>query len=188
MIAIQQAKLFAIAAHAAVGQKRKYGGEDYITHPVRVAEMVKQLRGHTWEMVAVALLHDVVEDTAIDHELIADLFGTTVGGMVRSLTNIDKAAGNSKHRLELDIQRLKMATPETKTIKVADIYDNLYNLVELDFRHARYFVPKVKRIMLEALHDCSDACLWGLTMIRVNDMEAQIAKIEAGQQEAKLAS
>lgn len=187
-LAIEQAKLFAIAAHAAVGQKRKFTGEDYIVHPVRVAEMIKSLRQHTWEMVAAALLHDTVEDTHVTPELIDYVFGTRVGGLVRALTNVDKSAGNRKHRLELNIQRLLMAPAEAKTIKVADIYDNLYNVVELDFRFARFFVPEKKRVMIEALHGCSDPCLWGLTMIRIEEMELQIKKIEAEQKEVALAS
>lgn len=39
-VLVQQARLFALAAHAAVGQKRKYTGEDYIVHPAEVAELV----------------------------------------------------------------------------------------------------------------------------------------------------
>ena len=37
---------FAAAAHYAVGQKRKYSGDDYIVHPIRVAQTVKQFGGN----------------------------------------------------------------------------------------------------------------------------------------------
>ena len=58
--------MFAIAAHKAVGQKRKYTGDDYIVHPAEVAHIVDQVPGSTDEMVAAAWLHDVVEDTGVD--------------------------------------------------------------------------------------------------------------------------
>jgi len=39
-----RARVFATAAHARVGQKRKYTGEPYITHPAAVAELVRGTR------------------------------------------------------------------------------------------------------------------------------------------------
>ena len=45
MTLIEKAQLFATVAHAAVGQKRKYSGDDYIVHPVRVARIVKEHGG-----------------------------------------------------------------------------------------------------------------------------------------------
>ncbi|TYF68814.1 guanosine polyphosphate pyrophosphohydrolase, partial [Enterobacter hormaechei] len=59
---IDKAHMFAAGAHAGVGQKRKYTGEDYIHHPVAVAEIVRN-HGGTDEMVAAAMLHDTIEDT-----------------------------------------------------------------------------------------------------------------------------
>ena len=59
---ISKALKFSTAAHAAVGQKRKYTGEDYIVHPIAVSEIVAAFGGSK-EMVAAALLHDTLEDT-----------------------------------------------------------------------------------------------------------------------------
>jgi len=42
---VDKARYFATAAHAAVGQKRKYSDDDYIVHPIRVANLVKQYGG-----------------------------------------------------------------------------------------------------------------------------------------------
>ena len=51
---------FAAKAHA--GQRRKYTGDDYIVHPIAVAELVKE-HGGSHPQQSAALLHDVVEDT-----------------------------------------------------------------------------------------------------------------------------
>ena len=47
-----KALTFATAAHAAVGQLRKYTNEPYIVHPVEVAGIVSKVPGATDEMIA----------------------------------------------------------------------------------------------------------------------------------------
>ncbi|MFD1079593.1 HD domain-containing protein, partial [Longispora fulva] len=68
----EEALEFARNAHAS--QLRKYTGESYIEHPIRVATMVKTVP-HTTEMVCAAYLHDVVEDTPVSLEDIQRKFG-----------------------------------------------------------------------------------------------------------------
>jgi (p)ppGpp synthase/HD superfamily hydrolase len=87
------AKLFAAAAHGAIGQKRKYTGEDYIVHPIAVAEIVRSVP-HTEVMIAAALLHDVVEDTPVTLE---ERFGCEVRELVDWLTDKPEK-GNRKER------------------------------------------------------------------------------------------
>ena len=42
MTIVDTALMIATVAHQAVGQKRKYTGEDYITHPIAVSKIVMQ--------------------------------------------------------------------------------------------------------------------------------------------------
>lgn len=66
------------------GQFRK-GGEPYITHPAAVAEMmISQGRGD--EYVYTALFHDLLEDTEITEQEIADIGGEAVLRAVKLLT------------------------------------------------------------------------------------------------------
>ena len=39
----EKARVFALAAHTAIGQKRKYSGEHYIVHPERVLALLQNL-------------------------------------------------------------------------------------------------------------------------------------------------
>ena len=73
----QMADVVASTAHAAVGQFRKYSDEPYIVHPRDVAEIVKSYGGNTIQIQA-ALLHDVVEDTALTVEFVSVMFGKEV--------------------------------------------------------------------------------------------------------------
>ena len=59
MDVIQKADLFASVAHAAIGQKRKYSGVDYIVHPRRVSKIVADA-GCTEDMIAAALLLSLI--------------------------------------------------------------------------------------------------------------------------------
>ena len=67
---------FTLAYESHIGQKRK-SGEDYILHPVEVAEILVDMRMDTDTIVA-GLLHDVVEDTLISLSDIEYNFGTDV--------------------------------------------------------------------------------------------------------------
>ena len=66
---IYQAYLLAVEAHR--GQRRSTG-EPYVTHPVAVAGILADMR-LDYQTLMAALLHDVIEDTAVTKEdLIAD--------------------------------------------------------------------------------------------------------------------
>ncbi len=63
---LMKAYVFAMAAHAAVGQKRKYSGEEYIVHPAECVAILQSLppsSGVTMAQLIAMMLHDTVEDT-----------------------------------------------------------------------------------------------------------------------------
>ena len=95
---INKAKMLAGKAHE--GQFRKYSGMPYIVHPIEVATIVQTVN-HTDEMVAAALLHDVVEDTDYSFEDIAKEVSPEVSKMVEGLTDVSKPEdGNRKIRVD----------------------------------------------------------------------------------------
>lgn len=119
-----RALAFAKAAHESVDQRRKYTGEPYIVHPVAVAELVKSVP-HTEEMVAAALLHDVVEDTPVSIEQVEDEFGHEVATLVSWLTDVSRPEdGNRATRKSRDLEHTRHAPAAAKTIKLADLIDN----------------------------------------------------------------
>jgi GTP pyrophosphokinase len=60
-------------------------GETEIEHPVAVAELLHDA-GFDEHVVAAALLHDVVEDTSLDLDAIAERFGTDIARLVAEMT------------------------------------------------------------------------------------------------------
>lgn len=113
---------FATLAHGK--QKRKYTGDPYIVHPIAVSEIVKTVP-HTDEMVAAALLHDVVEDTPVTIQEIETKFGSKVAELVGWLTDTSKPEdGNRKTRKAIDREHSANAPAEAQTIKVADLIHN----------------------------------------------------------------
>lgn len=107
-----------VARRAHAGQADK-SGADYITHPERVAGNVRRLFPEApAETVAVAWLHDVVEDTQVDaRELLALGFSRAVVDGVEAMT---KRAGEST---EAYFARVN-GNPLARMVKAADLMDN----------------------------------------------------------------
>lgn len=154
---VEKARLFATAAHAAIGQKRKYTGEDYIVHPAEVAAIVASV-SHTPEMLAAAWLHDVVEDTKVGIAIIEVEFGPDVAALVSDLTDVSKLGdGPRAARKAIDRAHLAKASPPAKTIKLADLIANSASIVAGDRAFARIYLQE-KELLLEVLRE-GDATL-----------------------------
>jgi len=123
----EKALQFATQAH--LGQTRS-GGEPYITHPMRVAEIVKQYKqSHNIEaLIDAALLHDTLEDTDTTHEALKDLFGGLTASLVKELTSDlekIKEVGKSKYLANKMAHEL---TSWALVIKLADRLDNVQDI------------------------------------------------------------
>jgi len=154
---VERAKLFATAAHAATGQKRKYTGEPYILHPAEVVDIIERNAiYYTDKQLAAAWLHDVVEDTAVTIELITELFGGHVAGLVENLTDVSKPSdGNRAARKAIDLAHIAQCRPQAATIKVADLISNTQSIAERDPEFARVYLPE-KREVLKVLANKAD--------------------------------
>ena len=147
---VDKAWVYAMAAHAAVGQKRKYTNEPYIVHPFEVMNIVKTVP-HTEEMLAAALLHDVVEDTGCTFTDIHMAFGIDIATLVGWLTDVSQPHdGNRAHRKAVDRAHTAGAPAEAQTIKVCDLLSNTKSIVAHDPEFARVYLAE-KRLLLQVL-------------------------------------
>lgn len=150
MTVVERARVFATAAHAAVGQKRKYTFEPYIVHPTEVASIVASVP-HTEEMLAAAYLHDTVEDTGVTMDDIEAEFGSEVRQLVGWLTDVSQPHdGNRAHRKAVDREHTARAPANAQTIKLADLISNCTSILVHDEAFAKIYLEE-KRLLLEVL-------------------------------------
>ena len=141
---VRDAYAFAEAAHA--GQKR-YSGEPYITHPLAVAGALAE-----WQMdvqaVVAALLHDVMEDTAVTKAQIAQRFGKHVAELVDGLSKLDKIEFQSHQEAQAEnFRKMLMAMARDLRVVLIKLADRMHNLQTMS--HVR--ADKRRRIATETL-------------------------------------
>lgn len=148
---VRKAQVYAMAAHAAVGQKRKYTGEPYIVHPAEVAKIVASVPGSTPDMVAAAWLHDVVEDTGCTYTDIHMAFGIDIATLVGWLTDVSKPEDGPRwYRKKMDREHTAQAPADAQTIKLADLISNSRSIMEHDPKFAKVYLEE-KRMLLEVM-------------------------------------
>jgi GTP pyrophosphokinase len=136
------------------GQYRK-SGQEYVVHPILVASLVAHFGGDE-EMIASALLHDVLEDTDCSNEDIEREFGKNITKLVEGLTKIIEIReaklipSNSDERLitsALSFRKMLLASISDVRVLVIKLCDRLHNMLTLDALSRN----KQKRIAEETL-------------------------------------
>ncbi|MCA0972439.1 HD domain-containing protein [Halobacillus litoralis] len=122
---IEKARNFAIKAHS--GQKRKSSDEDYVHHPIRVADQLQEA-GFAEAVVCAGYLHDVVEDTDVTMEEIEASFGEEVAEIVAAHTEDKQKTWQERKQHTIDVV-LEAPLP-VKALIVADKLDNLRSIKE----------------------------------------------------------
>lgn len=120
---------YEVAARAHAGQTRKgRSGIPYVNHVVEVARMVAAA-GAKEDVVIAAVLHDVVEDSALGVADVEREFGPAVAGLVEALTDEPAWAGRpGVERKRRQAERMPSAPAAARMIKVADQTSNLHDL------------------------------------------------------------
>ena len=126
---VQDAAEFGAEAHK--GQRRK-SGEPYIAHPVAAADLLADLKLDADTLIA-AILHDVVEDTVITNEQIAERFGKVVAEIVDGVTKLDQIKFKSREEAQVESFR-KMVLAMVRDIRVilVKLADRTHNMRTID--------------------------------------------------------
>lgn len=158
LVPFTEAADFAALAHK--GQQRK-NGDPYITHPLKVAEIVSDWRLDR-EAIIAALLHDVVEDTEYTLTDIDDRFGPEIAGLVNGLSKIEQIEQLEHHNEDLvaskealavlkasaSFRKLLLAISRDWRVILVKIADRLHNMRTLENINSR---AKRRRISQETI-------------------------------------
>ncbi|MFZ4536240.1 RelA/SpoT family protein [Propionivibrio sp.] len=122
---IIEAYRFSEEAHR--GQMR-LSGEPYITHPLAVAGALAEWRMDAQAIIA-ALLHDVMEDTAVSKAEIIARFGKQVADLVDGLSKLEKIEFQSYQDAQAEnFRKMLMAMARDLRIVLIKLADRLHNL------------------------------------------------------------
>ncbi len=141
---VTRAFRFAAAAHE--GQRRR-SGEPFITHPVGVATICAELRLDE-QTIAAALLHDVVEDTEIDHEAVRDEFGEEIATLVDGVTKLTRVQFQTREQAEAEnYRKMVVAMAEDVRVILVKLADRLHNLRTIEYLGKQKQVQKSKEAL-----------------------------------------
>lgn len=151
-------KIAAFADNAHAGQIRKYAQERYIAHPIRVMEKCR-LYTNNASLLSAALLHDVLEDTDVSVTELKEFLLTLMNPahaeqtltLVKELTDVFVKSNypklNRRQRKNKELDRLEKTSPDSQTIKYADIIDNTKEIVEQDPDFAKVYLYECRAIL-----------------------------------------
>jgi len=122
---LRRAYALAVIAHS--GQYRQ-SGEPYIDHPVAVASILLELRLDA-ESIAASLLHDVVEDTGVQLDMLRTYFNSSIAHLVDGVTKLSGLEHKSKEELQAgSYRKLIIATADDPRVILIKLADRLHNM------------------------------------------------------------
>jgi len=130
---LNKAYVYAMQKH---GQQKRASGDPYISHPLEVAAILTDM--HLDEStIAVALLHDTIEDTTATRAEIDELFGEDIGRLVEGLTKIKKLDLVTKKAKQAEnLRKLLLAISDDVRVLLVKLADRLHNMRTLDHMSA----------------------------------------------------
>ena len=142
-INLEEVLQFATERHK--GQLRA-DGQDYITHPIRVSELVKKYKKSSNQniLTAGALLHDVVEDTYTSYRELQDRFGEVVASLVMEVTSstfMPKLVGKQTYLAH----KMRYMSSYALVIKLADRLDNITDITAVK-------LEKIKKTFFDTIY------------------------------------
>src|SRR5688572_3069429 len=141
---LRRAYFFSALHHK--GQTRA-SGEPYLVHPLEVANILADMRLDEVS-VATGLLHDVVEDTLVEPEVIRESFGDEIAHLVDGLTKLAHISNQSQEEQQAEnVRKMLLAMVDDVRVVLVKLADRLHNM-----RTLQHLKPeKRRRIAQETL-------------------------------------
>ncbi|MEO8667706.1 MAG: HD domain-containing protein, partial [Bauldia sp.] len=130
---LNKAYVYAMQKH---GTQQRANGDPYFSHPLEVAGILTDLKLDD-ATIAVALLHDTIEDTDATRTEIDEMFGEDIGKLVEGLTKISKLELVSKKAVQGEnLRKLLLAISSDVRVLLVKLADRLHNMRTLQHMSA----------------------------------------------------
>lgn len=114
------------------GQKRN-SGEDYFIHPIAVARKLSEMKLDD-ETICAGLMHDVLEDTDVSREQMAEVFGEEITFLVDGVTKLKNLNYTSREEKQAEnIRKMVMAMSNDVRVVLIKLSDRLHNMKTLEY-------------------------------------------------------
>lgn len=114
------------------GQKRN-SGEDYFIHPIAVARKLSEMKLDD-ETICAGLMHDVLEDTDVSREQMAEVFGEEITFLVDGVTKLKNLNYTSREEKQVEnIRKMVMAMSNDVRVVLIKLSDRLHNMKTLEY-------------------------------------------------------
>ena len=181
-------------ANAHSGQFRK-SGEAYICHPLSVAITLAEMRMDTRGILA-AILHDVIEDTAVSKEQLSNEFSDEVADLVDGVTKLTKLDNKSHAETQAEnVRKMLLAMANDLRVIVVKLADRLHNMqtlgsmpIEKKRRIAKetqeIYVPLANRLSMNSIrHELEALCLESIHPHRYQAIGEAVKKARGNRRE-----
>jgi RelA/SpoT family (p)ppGpp synthetase len=123
----QVCRAYHYAEQAHEGQFRR-SGDPYIIHPLAVANILAEMHMDAQSLMA-AMLHDVIEDTAVPKEALIEQFGETVSELVDGVSKLTHIKFESQEAKQAsNFQKMAMAMARDIRVILVKLADRLHNM------------------------------------------------------------
>jgi len=134
IVQLESAYQFSETAHE--GQFRQ-SGDPYISHPIAVAQILAQWHLDAQALTA-ALLHDVMEDTAVTKGEISEKFGKHVADLVDGVSKLDRIEFQTQEEAQAEnFRKMLLAMARDVRVILIKLADRLHNMRTLTVMHAK---------------------------------------------------
>ena len=139
-------KAYEFAEKCHLGQYRE-SGEEYITHPLAVANILANMHADR-DTVCAGLLHDVIEDCGVTKEQIATMFNDNVAELVDGVTNLTQVDFKSKTERDYATKRkIILGITKDARIIIIKLADRLHNILTLQYKSEEKRIKKATETM-----------------------------------------
>lgn len=122
---LNRAYVYAMQKH---GTQKRASGDPYFNHPLEVASILTDLKLDD-ATIAVALLHDTIEDTDATRAEIDQLFGAEIGEIVDGLTKIERLQLVTREEAQAEnLRKLLLAISADVRVLLVKLADRLHNM------------------------------------------------------------